>query len=107
MARLSPLLLERKAARLAPLHARSEQRIDKLPKHASAFLGHLADNHILPTIDKLFPHPFQTGYGRPDQLSAKYGKGADVFVSEGTIDTPTMPREVQQEQFRRAALVRH
>ena len=29
-----------------------------------------------------------TGDGRPDELSAKYGKGADVFVSEGTIDTP-------------------
>jgi ribonuclease Z len=29
-----------------------------------------------------------TGDGRPDVLSAKYGKGADVFVSEGTIDTP-------------------
>lgn len=31
-----------------------------------------------------------TGDGRPDELSAKYGKGADVFVSEGTIDTPTL-----------------
>jgi ribonuclease Z len=29
-----------------------------------------------------------TGDGRPDVLSAEYGKGADVFVSEGTIDTP-------------------
>jgi len=29
-----------------------------------------------------------TGDGRPDELSAEYGKGADVFVSEGTIDTP-------------------
>jgi ribonuclease Z len=29
-----------------------------------------------------------TGDGRPDELSAKYGKGADVFVSEGQIDTP-------------------
>ncbi len=31
-----------------------------------------------------------TGDGRPDELSAEYGKGADVFVSEGTIDTPTL-----------------
>ena len=31
-----------------------------------------------------------TGDGRPDELSAKYGKGADVFVSEGTIDTPSL-----------------
>jgi ribonuclease BN (tRNA processing enzyme) len=31
-----------------------------------------------------------TGDGRPDELSALYGKGADVFVSEGTIDTPTL-----------------
>jgi len=31
-----------------------------------------------------------TGDGRPDELSAKYGKGADVFVSEGTIDTPAL-----------------
>ena len=29
-----------------------------------------------------------TGDGRPDVLSAEYGKGADIFVSEGTIDTP-------------------
>jgi ribonuclease Z len=29
-----------------------------------------------------------TGDGRPDVLSAEYGAGADVFVSEGTIDTP-------------------
>jgi ribonuclease Z len=29
-----------------------------------------------------------TGDGRPDELSAKFGKGADVFVSEGTLDTP-------------------
>jgi ribonuclease Z len=29
-----------------------------------------------------------TGDGRPDVLSAEYGKGADVFVTEGTIDTP-------------------
>ncbi|WP_018698277.1 guanitoxin biosynthesis MBL fold metallo-hydrolase GntH [Amorphus coralli] len=31
-----------------------------------------------------------TGDGRPDELSAKYGKGADVFVSEGTIDVPKL-----------------
>ncbi len=31
-----------------------------------------------------------TGDGRPDELSAKYGKGADVFVTEGTIDTPAL-----------------
>lgn len=31
-----------------------------------------------------------TGDGRPDELSAKYGKGADVFVSEGTIDAPAL-----------------
>ena len=31
-----------------------------------------------------------TGDGRPDELSAEYGKGADVFVSEGTIDTPSL-----------------
>ena len=31
-----------------------------------------------------------TGDGRPDELSAKYGAGADVFVSEGTIDTPSL-----------------
>jgi ribonuclease BN (tRNA processing enzyme) len=31
-----------------------------------------------------------TGDGRPDELSAKYGKGADVFVSEGTIDSPAL-----------------
>jgi len=29
-----------------------------------------------------------TGDGRPDELSAEFGKGADVFVSEGTIDSP-------------------
>ncbi len=29
-----------------------------------------------------------TGDGRPDELSVEYGKGADVFVTEGTIDTP-------------------
>lgn len=31
-----------------------------------------------------------TGDGRPDVLSAEYGKGADVFVSEGTIDNPAL-----------------
>ena len=31
-----------------------------------------------------------TGDGRPDELSVEYGKGADVFVSEGTIDTPAL-----------------
>jgi ribonuclease Z len=31
-----------------------------------------------------------TGDGRPDELSAKFGKGADVFVTEGTIDTPAL-----------------
>jgi len=31
-----------------------------------------------------------TGDGRPDELSALYGKGADVFVTEGTIDTPSL-----------------
>jgi len=31
-----------------------------------------------------------TGDGRPDELSAKFGKGADVFVSEGTIDVPSL-----------------
>lgn len=31
-----------------------------------------------------------TGDGRPDVLSAKYGKDADIFVSEGTVDTPTL-----------------
>lgn len=31
-----------------------------------------------------------TGDGRPDELSAKYGKGVDVFVSEGTIDVPQL-----------------
>jgi ribonuclease Z len=31
-----------------------------------------------------------TGDGRPDELSALYGKGADVFVSEGSIDTPAL-----------------
>ena len=31
-----------------------------------------------------------TGDGRPDELSIEYGKGADVFVSEGTIDTPSL-----------------
>jgi ribonuclease Z len=31
-----------------------------------------------------------TGDGRPDELSAKFGKGADVFVSEGTLDTPSL-----------------
>lgn len=29
-----------------------------------------------------------TGDGRPDELSAEYSRGADVFVTEGTIDTP-------------------
>jgi ribonuclease Z len=29
-----------------------------------------------------------TGDGRPDELSAKYGKGVDVFISEGQMDTP-------------------
>ncbi len=29
-----------------------------------------------------------TGDGRPDELSAEYGHGVDVFVSEGTIDAP-------------------
>jgi ribonuclease Z len=44
-----------------------------------------------------------TGDGRPDVLSAKYGKGADVFVSEGQLDTPMlmslkfgMPAELAQ-----------
>ncbi len=31
-----------------------------------------------------------TGDGRPDELSVEFGKGADVFVSEGTIDTPAL-----------------
>ena len=31
-----------------------------------------------------------TGDGRPDELSAEYGAGADVFVTEGTIDTPSL-----------------
>jgi ribonuclease Z len=31
-----------------------------------------------------------TGDGRPDELSAEYGAGADLFVSEGTIDTPLL-----------------
>lgn len=31
-----------------------------------------------------------TGDGRPDVLSAEYGKGADVFVSEGTIAAPAL-----------------
>ncbi len=31
-----------------------------------------------------------TGDGRPDELSAEYGKGADVFVTEGTLDTPSL-----------------
>ena len=31
-----------------------------------------------------------TGDGRPDELSAEYGKGADLFVTEGTIDTPSL-----------------
>jgi ribonuclease Z len=31
-----------------------------------------------------------TGDGRPDELSAEFGKGADVFVSEGTLDTPEL-----------------
>ena len=34
-----------------------------------------------------------TGDGLPDELSAKFGKGADVFVSEGTIDTPSLSAE--------------
>jgi ribonuclease Z len=29
-----------------------------------------------------------TGDGRPDEKTAKYGAGADVFVSEGQMDTP-------------------
>ncbi len=29
-----------------------------------------------------------TGDGRPDVLTAEYAKGADLFVTEGTIDTP-------------------
>ncbi|WP_200845964.1 guanitoxin biosynthesis MBL fold metallo-hydrolase GntH [Mycolicibacterium vanbaalenii] len=29
-----------------------------------------------------------TGDGRPDELSVRYGQGADLFVTEGTIDTP-------------------
>ncbi len=42
-----------------------------------------------------------TGDGRPDEKTAKYGAGADVFVSEGQLDTPGlqslkfgMPKEV-------------
>ncbi len=31
-----------------------------------------------------------TGDGRPDELSVEYGQGADVFVTEGTIDTPAL-----------------
>ena len=31
-----------------------------------------------------------TGDGRPDVLSAKYGKGVDVFVSEGQMDVPEL-----------------
>jgi hypothetical protein len=30
------------------------------------------------------------GDGRPDELSAMYGKEADVFVSEGTLDMPAL-----------------
>jgi ribonuclease Z len=31
-----------------------------------------------------------TGDGRPDELTAKYAAGADVFVSEGQMDTPAL-----------------
>ena len=31
-----------------------------------------------------------TGDGRPDELTIKYGKGADVFVTEGMLDTPML-----------------
>lgn len=31
-----------------------------------------------------------TGDGRPDVLTAKYAKGADVFVTEGMMDTPML-----------------
>jgi ribonuclease Z len=31
-----------------------------------------------------------TGDGRPDEKTAEYGKGADVFVSEGQLDTPAL-----------------
>ena len=31
-----------------------------------------------------------TGDGRPDEKTAQYGKGADVFVSEGQLDTPSL-----------------
>ena len=31
-----------------------------------------------------------TGDGRPDEKTAKYGAGADVFVSEGQLDTPQL-----------------
>ncbi|WP_411817202.1 guanitoxin biosynthesis MBL fold metallo-hydrolase GntH [Hyphococcus sp. DH-69] len=31
-----------------------------------------------------------TGDGRPDELTVRYGKGADVFVTEGMMDTPML-----------------
>ena len=31
-----------------------------------------------------------TGDAKPDELSAKYGKGADVFVTEMVVDTPAL-----------------
>ena len=31
-----------------------------------------------------------TGDGRPDEKTAKYGKGVDVFISEGQMDTPEL-----------------
>ena len=44
-----------------------------------------------------------TGDGRPDEMTAKYAAGADVFVSEGQLDTPSlqalkfgMPEDVLQ-----------
>jgi ribonuclease Z len=44
-----------------------------------------------------------TGDGRPDEKTAEYAKGVDVFVSEGQLDTPTlqalkfgMPEEIMK-----------
>ena len=31
-----------------------------------------------------------TGDGRPDEKTAEYGRGADVFVTEGQSDTPAL-----------------
>ena len=40
-----------------------------------------------------------TGDGRPDELTAKYAKDVDVFVTECEIDTGALPGPIQEAFF--------